>query len=104
MSTSENPGFGIPRRCAGSLVYIAVLPGTSRDFPEISGNFLLPPTRQPNKTKPAPAPKRPRLRFPLHLNPTPWVVTPDGPPLYIALRHQAVVSMLRNFVLSPRER
>jgi hypothetical protein len=35
--------------------------------------------------------------------PTPGVIAADGP-AYIAFRHHAVVSMLRNFVLSPRER
>jgi hypothetical protein len=36
-------------------------------------------------------------------DPTSSVIAADGP-AYIAFRHHAVVSMLRNFVLSPRER
>jgi hypothetical protein len=74
--------------------------GILRNFPEFSCFPKQDPTRDSLHRVPW-NPSRWGLRSPI--GPTRRVIAADGP-AYIAFRHHAVVSMLRNFVLSPRER
>lgn len=74
--------------------------GILRNFPEFSCFPKKAPLRNSLHRSPI---NRSRWGSVASFDPTRRAIVADGP-AYIAFRHHAVVSMLRNFVLSPRER